>query len=192
MKTVQKKLADLRPHPRNVRRHNQNQVQELAKAVETFGQIRPIVCDETGTILCGHGLFEAMKLNGADKADCIVMTGLTEKQKTKLMLADNKIYDLGTSDYGVIDEMLREFGQEGDFSIPGYDPNVLEDLYGIRSVEQSAQESQSMRPVAPPEQSVAPPTNTEREPSAQFQEAREAALQRRVVICPNCGGMVEI
>ena len=194
MEIVQKPLSELKPSEKNVRKHNQFQLKELAKAISTFGVIRPIICDESGFILCGHGLYEALKLNGAETASCMVMPGLSEKQKMKLMLADNKIYDLGTSDYDVIEEMLKSFGSEGDFSIPGYDPETLEDLYGLRSVEAAAQ---AVRDIAtmPTQQYTAPQQEQPNEaptPTAHVQEERNQAMMRRIIVCPNCGETIEV
>lgn len=197
MEIVQKRLSELRPSEKNVRRHNQNQIKELAKAINEFDVIRPIICDENGVILCGHGLYEALQFRGDETADCVIKAGLNDKQKKKLMLADNKIYDLGTSDYDVIDEILREFGQEGDFSVPGYDADTLEDLYGVRSVEQAAQAVHNVIPTPPSSvaesQTVQPDAHESvPTPSAHVQEERAQAMMRRVVVCPHCGGTIEI
>lgn len=197
MDTVKKLLSDLHPHERNVRRHNRRQISEMIKAINSYGVIRPIVVDENNTILCGHGLYEALLEKGEDSADCLVMSGLSEKQKKKLMLADNKIYDLGTSDFEVIDELLKEFGLEGDFSVPGYDEEYLEDLYGMKSVKKAAEEM-AQKPIIPEPESEpndtpafkkdAPPV-----PSARVQEERQRQLEaKRVIVCPHCGEVIEL
>ena len=55
MKTTAIKINVLRPHPKNPRHHNDFQINELAKSVDKFGQIRPVVIDENNVILAGHG-----------------------------------------------------------------------------------------------------------------------------------------
>ena len=198
MKIVKLPIKDLHPNERNVRKHNRRQITEMIKAINAFGIIRPIVIDENNTILCGHGLHEALCENGAEYADCIIASGLTDKQKKKLMLADNKIYDLGTSDFEVIDKLLTEFGLESDFSVPGYDAEYLEDLYGIRSIEKEANKNLSAFPPNDNNtQSGDLFIDTEQPkipvPSNHIKEEREKQMSaQRAIICPHCGGIVEL
>ena len=119
----------LRPAEKNVRIHNEKQINEMRRSIEAFGQIRPIVTDENGVIIVGHGLWEALKLMGETHAKVLVLEGLSEAEKKKLMLADNKIYELGNNDYDAMLEILEEIKLEGDsLDIPGYDMEVLEAL----------------------------------------------------------------
>lgn len=119
----------LRPAEKNVRIHNEKQINELKKSIEAFGQIRPIVTDENGVIIVGHGLWETLKFMGETHAKVLMLKGLSETEKKKLMLADNKIYELGNTDYDVMLEILEEIKLEGDdLDIPGYDMEVLEAL----------------------------------------------------------------
>ncbi|MEG1305052.1 MAG: ParB/Srx family N-terminal domain-containing protein [Oscillospiraceae bacterium] len=132
MKTVKMKLSELRKPKRNVRIHSDKQIKEFTRSIEMFGQLRPIVIDENNVILAGNGLFEAMMALGRKEADCYQVVGLTETAKKKLMLADNRIFNLGIDDLKAFDEIVMEL--DGDFDIPGFDVDLLEtltlDLYG--------------------------------------------------------------
>ena len=64
MKIVSKKLSELHPIEKNIRRHPEKQIKEYVRSVEMFGQIKPLTVDENGTILVGNGLYEALKLMG--------------------------------------------------------------------------------------------------------------------------------
>ena len=64
MKIVKKKLMDLRHPEKNVRIHSDKQITEFKRSIEMFGQIRPIVIDEAGTILAGNGLYDALTAMG--------------------------------------------------------------------------------------------------------------------------------
>lgn len=70
MKVVRKKLAELHRSERNVRIHSDKQLAEFRRSIEMFGQIRPIVIDEGGTILAGNGLYEALHIMERTEADC--------------------------------------------------------------------------------------------------------------------------
>lgn len=126
MKVTKKKLADLRRPERNVRRHTEKQIREFRRSVEMFGQIRPIVIDEENVILAGNGLFETLLSMGWTEADCHIVQGLSEAEKKKLMLADNKIYGLGVDDLDALDAILAEL--KDDLDIPGFDEELLSDM----------------------------------------------------------------
>ena len=94
MKITKIKLTDLKKPERNVRKHTDKQMVEYVRSLDMFGQIRPLVVDEDHVIIAGNGLYDALMKQGADTADCYVVTGLTDKEKKKLMLADTKIFEL--------------------------------------------------------------------------------------------------
>lgn len=204
MKTEKRNLSELNRNPLNVRKHGKKQIDEFVRSIKQFGVIRPIVIDEENFILCGHGLYEALLQIGIETADCLVMNGLSEKQKKKLLLADNKIYSLGFDDYSAIESILTSM--EGDFDIPGYDSETLNELYGIKSISEEAEESFKLHDETTVQPSVVPSTpvshnqdntaETEYKPPATVaaarQEYEEKAEQRKYVICPNCGERIEI
>ncbi len=201
MKIVKKKLTDLHPAERNVRIHSEKQVSEFVRSLESFGQIRPIVVDEENTILAGNGLYAALMAKGETSADCYVMTGLSENEKKKLMLADNKIYSLGVDDMDVFEEFLKELGD--DLEIPGYDEELLktitadledvdEMLSGYGTVtEQTKQqiattaekyEAQGVQHAEAAEE-IKPAQPAPESPS----ESQPEALPKRFIQCPKCG-----
>ncbi len=121
-------LTDLKPNPKNVRLHSAKQLSEYKRSVEKFGQTKAIVCDETKTILIGNGLYEAMKSLGMTEAACFIKTGMSENDKLKMMMADNKIYSLGVDNLEMIEGIIAQFGEAKDFDIPGFDADLLETL----------------------------------------------------------------
>jgi len=96
--------------------------------VEKFGQTKAIVCDENKTILIGNGLYEAMKAAGLSEAACFIKAGMSENDKLKMMMADNKVYSLGVDNLETIEDIIAELGAVKDFDIPGYDADLLETL----------------------------------------------------------------
>ena len=199
MKIVVKPLSELVTPEYNVRRHTDKQVKELVRSVEKYGQIRPIVIDEDGVILCGNGLKEALLSLGRETGECLIQSGLSDAEKKKLMLADNRIYDLGVNDIAAFDAIIAEL--DGDFDIPGYDDEFLESLiadaeettavlseYGTLDEDEAeairTAENTPVRPV----QSVQSEPSAE-SPVATREEAPESGETpgERFVICPNCG-----
>lgn len=205
MKVVQKKLSQLRKMEKNIRRHSAKQLAEYVRSVRMFGQIRPLVIDEDGMILAGNGLYDALVSMGEEKADCYVVSGLTDAQKKKLMLADNRVYELGMTDTEAFDEIIRSLG--GDTDVPGWDADLLETLnasvrqvtemverYGAYQPEDIGRYSRepqngalhtAQQPETPTGQAAAAPAET---PPTEALEAQET----RFVICPRCGERIEI
>ena len=130
MEIITKKLDELTQVEKNVRRHPEGQIKEFMRSLKQFGQIRPMVVDEKGVILIGNGLHKAMVTLGLKEGAVLVLKGLSQAQKTKLMIADNKIYELGTLDNDVLTEMLTEIGANGEFDIPGFNEEILKELFG--------------------------------------------------------------
>lgn len=196
MKTVTKLLSELRRPEKNVRMHTDKQLVEFRRSVEMFGQIRPIVCDENGVILAGNGLYETLLSMGRSEADCYVVEGLTENEKKKLILADNRIFDLGVDDMKAFDEFIAELGD--DLDVPGFDDELLRSLvadeveidemmssYGLITDEKKAemagaaetyQKEEEARAVQP---AGAPDTNAG--------HTEEAQPVGKYVVCPKCG-----
>jgi hypothetical protein len=207
MKVVKKKLADLKHPEKNLRLHTDKQLVEFKRSIEMFGQIRPIVVDENNVMLAGNGLHEALLQLGRTEADCYIVTELSEQQKKKLMLADNRIFDLGVDDMAAFDEFILDL--KDDLDIPGFDEDMLksfimdtkeaDDLlagYGTVSPEQAEgiRETQARYE----ERDAADAAKAEQlTPGSVPEEVREAAgyaenyqseePERRFILCPKCG-----
>lgn len=126
MKITTMRLDEMHEIKKNIRRHTEKQLKEYVRSIEMFGQIKPILVDETGEILAGNGLFQALKRAGKETADCYVIKGLDENRKKKLMLADNRVYELGMTDTNAFEEIIKEL--DGDIDVPGWDEDLLETL----------------------------------------------------------------
>ena len=202
MNVVKMPLSILKRPERNVRMHTEKQLKEFERSVTMFGQIRPIVVDDERTILAGNGLYETLLRMGWTEADVLQMQGLSDSQKKKLMLADNKIYGLGVDDLDSFDAILNEL--QGDLDIPGFDEELLKSMvsqasevteklqeYGTlddeeigeirvaRERKEQYMSAESEEPADEPEDAaVATPAVEEREPVRQY------------VICPHCGEKV--
>lgn len=135
MKITVKKLSELHKPAHNIRRHSEKQLTEYIRSIEMFGQVKPLVVAEDGEIIAGNGLYEALLRMGRETCDCYVMVGLTDVQKKKLMMADNKVYELGFTDVDAIEELVKEL--DGDVDVPGWDADLLEML---NSTEDEADE----------------------------------------------------
>lgn len=83
--------AQLRPWPRNARTHSRKQVRQIADSITRFGFTNPILIDEAGMILAGHGRVEAAKLLGMAEVPCLCFDHMSPAEKRAYVLADNKL-----------------------------------------------------------------------------------------------------
>lgn len=202
MKTTVMKLEELVHPEKNVRVHTENQVKELVKSIEMFGQIRPVVVDENNIIMAGNGLVEALNKMGKDTATVLKMQNLSEKDKKKLMIADNKIYSLGYDDSDAIFEMLKSL--DGDFQVPGYEEELLKQLmfdedevdemigsYGVINDEQKGEfERAGENLERQREAAIHQPEVIQATSDSQTVETEETADVKKYVKCTHCGEKV--
>lgn len=212
MKVIKKRLDDLKHPEKNVRIHSEQQIRELKRSLEKFGQTRALVVDENNVILIGNGLYEAMVSLGYQEASVYVKTELSENDKKKLMIADNKIYALGIDNLDTLNEFLEEL--QGDLDIPGYDEEILQQMvadadevtekiseYGtldeseIQKIKEANEKREQKAAAAEisdnnSENSSENP-NTSDNQSSERQNTTETEPEitetRKFVICPNCG-----
>lgn len=91
MEIIYKSIKELIPYVNNTRTHSDEQVQQIASSIKEFGFTNPVLIDEQGGIIAGHGRIMGAKLLKMDEVPCIVLSGLTEAQKKAYIIADNKI-----------------------------------------------------------------------------------------------------
>ena len=85
-------LAKLLPHARNARTHSEKQVDQLAASMREFGWTIPVLVDEAGTIIAGHGrVLAAKRIGSIETVPVMVAVGWDEERKRSYMLADNKL-----------------------------------------------------------------------------------------------------
>lgn len=199
MKIVKKLLTDLQRPEKNIRLHTDKQIKEFRRSIEMFGQIRPIVIDEQNVILAGNGLYETLLQMECTEADCYVVKGLSDKQKKKLMLADNRIFNLGVDDMAAFDAFVLEL--KDDLDIPGFDEDMLKTLvmdtdeadalisgYGVIP-EDRAEEIRDAREQyeAQEEAAVKEAVEVVRDKTDYSAPYQAEQAERKFLVCPKCG-----
>ena len=205
MKLENKKIIELKPLAQNVRKHNDNQINELIRSVKQFGQTRAIVIDEDNNILIGNGLYLALVKMGVEDCQCYKITGLTEIQKKKLVLTDNKVYSLGTDDYAAINDYIQEITVAGDFDIAGFDESILQGMtisdeeneslmqdYGKITDIKFTQEQQEQPQATAPQQTIKADNTADKVNIVAEKEVSASTIERKYVVCPNCGEVIYI
>jgi DNA modification methylase len=141
-----------RPHARNPRTHSARQVQQLAASIAEFGWTNPILVDDDGEVLAGHGRLMAARELGLRQVPVIRLEHLSEAQRRAYLLADNQLaLEAGWDEQLLGEELawLREV--RFDLDILGFDGTEMEKLLALVDAEPLAGEDEDEVPSAPAE-----------------------------------------
>lgn len=116
----------------NAKTHGNEQVAAIARSITEFGFTNPVLIDEVGEIIAGHGRVLGAKLAGISNVPCIVLTDLSEDQKRAYRIADNKIHELGGWDLDKLESELRALdSHEFDIDKLGFSMQELDSLLDV-------------------------------------------------------------
>ncbi len=91
MKIEKISIDKIKPYENNAKLHPPEQIEQIKKSIQEFGNNDPIAIDENNVIIEGHGRYEALKQLGFQEAEIIRLTHLNEQQKKAYILAHNKL-----------------------------------------------------------------------------------------------------
>ena len=90
-KVERRPINGLIPYARNSRTHSDEQVAQIAASMKEWGWTNPVLVDEDGGIIAGHGRIMAARKLGMTEVPLMVAQGWTEAQKRAYVIADNKL-----------------------------------------------------------------------------------------------------
>jgi ParB-like chromosome segregation protein Spo0J len=175
----------------NSRIHPEKQIKEIRRSLKKWGQYRDAVVDDHYMILAGNGLVEAMRAEGFKKAWVVIVYDVSENDKKKFMLADNKTTGLGIDDLNNIELLIAEL--DGDFDIPGFDDDILK---SINAAAEEISEALDTYGIATAENIKGIETKSaineqhEEEVKKETPENTEPETERKSIICPKCGEVI--
>jgi len=105
-------IASLKPDPENARKHDEGSVEAIKASLEEFGQQKPIVVKQDGTVVAGNGTLAAAIELGATEIAAVLYDGTGEIDA--FALADNRSAELSRWDYQRLSGKLRELAPRFD------------------------------------------------------------------------------
>jgi ParB-like nuclease domain/DNA methylase len=126
---IYRPLAELKLDPRNPRAHSPKQVRQIARSIEAFGFLVPVLIDVHRKVIAGHGRIMACRLLGWSKVPTICLEHLSEAQAAAFMIADNRLTENSVWDDKLLGEQLKELAILNlDFSIEvtGFDMGEID------------------------------------------------------------------
>jgi DNA modification methylase len=119
-------IASLIPSARNARTHSEAQVAQIAASIREFGFAVPVLTDEDGGIIAGHGRVLAARHLGLDEVPVMIARGWSEAQRRAYVLADNKLALNAGWDEALLRVELADLrGLGADLSLLGFSQNEV-------------------------------------------------------------------
>ena len=101
-------ITRLVPYARNSRTHSDEQIAQIAASIKEWGWTTPVLVDEAGSIIAGHGRTLAAQRLKMTEVPVMVASGWSDAKKRAYIIADNKL----ALNAGWDEEMLRlELGE---------------------------------------------------------------------------------
>lgn len=101
------KLDQIIPYDRNPRK-NDAAVDDVAESIRQVGYRQRIIVDENNVILAGHTRLKALKKLGWKEVEVQRELDMTEEQKRKYRILDNKVAEKSEWDYDLLDIELED------------------------------------------------------------------------------------
>lgn len=123
-----------KPYAKNARTHSDTQIDQLCASMREFGFTNPVLAHKDGTIIAGHGRLEAATRLSIPQLPVLILGHLTETQRRKLVIADNKLAENAGWDNELLADELHDILQDSDLDNPdllasmGFDQEEMDTL----------------------------------------------------------------
>ena len=149
--TVERRsVAALVPYARNARTHSPEQVAQIAASIREWGWTVPVLVDETGMLIAGHGRVLAARKLGLAEVPVMVARGWSEAQKRAYVLADNKLALNAGWDEDLLRVELADLREIGaDLELIGFGDDELAALFASPTSGLTDPDAMPATPVVP-------------------------------------------
>jgi len=143
-------VTQVTPYARNSRTHSDEQVAQVAASIKEFGWTNPILLDEAGTIIAGHGRLMAAQRLGHEQVPTITLAHLTDAQKRAYVIADNKLALNAGWDAEMLAVEVEELLDQGfDLDLTGFDAQEIDALLADANKVAEGNTDEDLVPEAP-------------------------------------------
>lgn len=127
-------IKELKPYKKNAKKHNKEQVEQIANSIKEFGFTQPVIIDKHDCVVAGHGRILGAKKAGLKQVPTVCLDELTEEQIKEYRLVDNKLNE-SEWDYSLLDEEIEQL-TDMDMDLFGFDEAVdLTDAFEYETKE---------------------------------------------------------
>lgn len=122
---VYRQIKDLKPYKKNAKKHNKEQVEQIANSIKEFGFTQPVIVDKNNSVVAGHGRILGAKKAGLKSVPTVCLEDLTEEQIKAYRLVDSKLNE-SEWDSDLLKQSLEEIA-EMDMEVFGFTIDSLAD-----------------------------------------------------------------
>lgn len=138
-------IEKLIPYTRNVKTHGAEQIALLADGIQEFGWTMPVLVDEAGVLIAGHGRILAARKLGLTEVPVMIAAGWTEAQTRAYRIADNKLPEKSEWDVEALTAELTFLdGATIDSTVTGFDAAEIKVL--IDAIPKIKERTEDLRP----------------------------------------------
>lgn len=149
-RVVMRRVADLTPYAHNARTHSAEQVAQIARSIQEFGFVNPVLVDGEGGIMAGHGRVLAAQSLGMVEVPTLDVGWLSPAQRRAYILADNQLALNAGWDDALLQAELRGLDELGfDLPILGFSDQQLEELLWSSAPGETDPDEAPLPPAAP-------------------------------------------
>jgi len=152
---VYRPTETLNPRATNPRTHSKKQIEQIAKAIRTFGFTNPVLIDQNDGVIAGHGRLAAAKLIGQREVPTVRLADMSEGEIRAYVIADNKLAENAGWDKRLLGLELQYLSQleiDLDVTITGFEGAEIDILIGgiAEDAASSDRADQIIEPIAGP------------------------------------------
>lgn len=126
---IDKNIEQIKQYKNNPKLHNKHQIKQIADSIKEFGFVNPVLLDENGEIIAGHGRFMAAQLLNMTTIPTITLSHLSDSQKRLYRIADNKLTELGKWDITALEIEIKELESLNlDLELTGFETEEIDNL----------------------------------------------------------------
>ncbi|ASN72612.1 putative transferase [uncultured Caudovirales phage] len=140
MKIEKINISEITEYENNAKLHPREQIEQIKKSIQEFGNNDPIAIDENNVIIEGHGRYKALQELGYDEVEVIRLSHMDDEQKRAYILAHNKLTMNSGFDIELLNSELESIVNINmeDFGFDYYEPEseVEEDDFEVEETKE--------------------------------------------------------
>ncbi len=136
-------INQIKPYEHNPKLHNKKQVAKICNSIKEFGFVNPVLLDEKGEIIAGHGRYLAAQAMNMQNVPAIVLSHLTDAQKRIYRIADNKLTEMGKWSPELLELEFKEISTldtDIDLEITGFETEEIDNFILVDFKESNPKE----------------------------------------------------
>lgn len=148
LEVIYKNLSTLKENPKNARVHSEKQIIQLAKSISVFGFNNPVLIDQEGVIIAGHGRYLAAKKLGLEEVPTVCLSHMTPEQIRAYIIADNKLAENSGWDKDILKtelEYLMSLDLDFDATTIGFELPEIDLIINPEAIEETKKVSKKMK-----------------------------------------------